>query len=349
MATRLGGLALLALAIVAGQYGAQSQLFNITPALVIGAGWAVLILAAVSFGDIWHWLDPFDSLARIVAPIGAGDGRGEAAHAPAPVWWAMPAAVLWLAYLTMWPNNLAPRMIAGALLIYTVVTLAGCLAYGRRTWLARAEVFGIFFGAIARVRRREWRWEPQLSHAMLLGLASGAFIYGLLRDSRLLQSIGYGARSTLYSAGALAACMFIAALSTRMAARNEERRGVRQLVGIALVPAAAALAVALALARNRFTTSLQILPALARDPLGRARDLIAQRTLEIDPEPFGDGGLLALQIGIIVVGHVIGVFVAAAALRAADARTLPPRFALGPSVALLAALASVAAAAVAAI
>ena len=339
---RVVGLGLLALSITAGLVGDPRELTNIAPALVLGAGWPLLVLTSAILGPVWRWLDPFDSLARVVAPLGAGDGS----DAQPNVSWAIPAAVAWVAYLTMWPGHLAPRTIGVAVLGYTIVTLAGCLALGRRTWLSQAEVFGVFFGLVAAVRRQGHRAElPAGAHLVLATLAAG-FVYGLLRDSQLLASIGYGPRSTLYSALTLGGIIVVTLVAAQLLHRTAERTGGRGAVAIALVPATVFLALALALARNRFTTSVQLLTVLATDPFGRDPEGIITSMADLRPRPLGVAVLLGVQIGLVVVGHVLGVLVAGR--RAVAAAPDRPWRALGPSATLLSLLLGVAVAAVAA-
>lgn len=310
------GLALLLLAIVAGRFGSEAELSNVTPALVMGAGWPMLVVATALFGAAWHWLNPFDTLGRAVAPLGAGDGTDAQANAA----WALPAALLWVAYLTMWPSHLAPRSISNALLIYTVATLAGVLAFGRRTWLSGGEIFSVFFGLVAKVRRHGTAAQlPEGAH-LVLGVLCGGFVYGLLRDSQLLLDIGYGPRSTLYSALALAAAVAVTVGLTVLAYRSAQRRGCGTAVLVGLIPAATGLAVALGLARNRLTTSLQLLPVVSSDPLGQGLDLFGTRDWVLNGRPLGIAGLLALQIAVVLLGCLAGAIMATRRARTAGSR-----------------------------
>lgn len=330
--TRLAGLGLLVLAIVAGRFGQDDQLDNITPALVIGAGWPLLVVACLVFGHVWWWINPFDTLARGVAPLGAGDGTSVPAEAPS-TWAAVPVAGLWVAYLTVWPNSLSPRTIANALLVYTVVTLAGCLAVGRRTWLGSAELFTVFFGWVARARRGGRGWTPSRGASVVLGVLAGGMVYGLVRDSRLLVSFSYGSLLEL----SLVLATFSAAAAL-LAVRAEQRQRIRSgvaAVALALIPATAAIAIALGLARNRFTTSLQLLPAQAFDPLGVRPDSFVAPI--VDPQPLGHEGLLALQVIVLLLGHIAGMALAARAT--ARGTTLPaPMLTILPTLSVLAVL-----------
>jgi hypothetical protein len=95
------------------------------------------------------------------------------------------------------------------------------------------------------------------------------------------------------------------------------------------MPAVAAIVVAVALDRNRLFTSIQLLPELVGDPLGRGWDLFGGPTL--DPDPLSTRGLLTLQLGLLAGGHVTGAVVLARRLE---------RISRGPVALILAALAS---------
>lgn len=297
------GLVVFLLAIVAGRVGDPSELRNITPALVIGAGWPLLTLAALLVGGVWWWFNPFDTLARALSPLGAGEGSAAGPeHERAPVWWAVAPAAAWMIYLTVWPNALAPRSIAVAMILYTVATLAGCLALGRRTWLSRAEFFTVFFGLLAAARRRPAQWHPPAGAAVLLAVVSAGAVFGLLRDSDLSGFLGTTSRD-LYSRITIVVLMAVAGVVAELAAR----RAAPGSVAVALIPAAAALVVALSVARNRLTTSLQLLPIAASNPFGGDLNIFGTRFNPLSPSPLGDVGPVWIQVGLLLAGSIAGV------------------------------------------
>jgi hypothetical protein len=51
----------------------------------------------------------------------------------------------------VWSGRDVPAQLADVMLLYSAVTWLGMLAFGRETWLARAEVFTVVFGIFARV------------------------------------------------------------------------------------------------------------------------------------------------------------------------------------------------------
>ena len=335
--TRIAGVALLALAISAGLLGREEQVFNIAPALAVGGGWPLLVLASLLIGGVWTWIDPFDSLARVLAPLGAGDGTGAEDQS---VWPAVGTAALLVAYLTVYPDNLAPPTVGAALLAYVLVTLAGCLALGRRAWLARAEILGLFFGWLSAARQAA-TWGVRAGAAAVLSVLAGGFAYGLLRDSRLLANYLYGPPATRNGAIALTVCVVLVAAATGLSIRQHP--AADRAVTLALTIAAGGLALALAMSRNRFTTSLQLVPMLATDPFGTAPDLLEIRVAALALEPVGATGLRVAQMLVLGVTHTLaGMAAVRRAARDGVGGALPPGLMLTSGVAA-AAVAAIAA------
>lgn len=315
---RAVGLGLFILVLVAGLWGDPNQLRNIAPALTIGAGWPMVTLAVLLAGGLWWWVNPYDTLARAVAPLGAGDGTGRGSDgAWAPVWWGVATAAVWMAYLTVWPDALDPRTIAWALIAYTLVTLAGCLAVGRKTWLWRGEFFTIFFGLLAAVRTHGTSWTPPAGAPAVLGVVAGGALFGLFRDSDLGIFLAYGPRANLY--GRIAVVVFMAV--TAAGAHAAARRSTVTCIVVGLVPMAAALVLALSISRNRLTTSLQLLPIAASNPLGGGLDLFGTRFNDLHTRPLGEVGPVWLQVGLLLIGSIAGVWLGRRAANTTGGRT----------------------------
>jgi len=80
----------------------------------------------------------------------------------------------------------------------------------------------------------------------------------------------------------------------------------RAAVTRAAVPATAGVILAVA---PDLLTSVQLLPGLLGDPLGRGWDLLGRGGAGLDPEPFGITGLLVLQLGVLTAGYAVGALV----------------------------------------
>ncbi len=312
-ATRAAAVAVLALAIAAGRLGADDQLENLAPALIVGAGWPVLVLASLLVGSVWRWVDPWDGIARALAP-------GDPAREPPSVWPAIPFAAVWVWYLSGYSDPLAPRAVGAVLALYTVVTVGGCLALGRARWLGTAEPFGIVLSWMALLpRRRLGGWEPPRGAAALLGVLAGGVLFGALRRSELWGGLNTVQEADLVATlGVVASCAVGAGLLALMAGSGAGRAAAIA----AALPAVAGVIVAVAMDRNRLFTSVQLLPGLFGDPFGEGWDLSGSATAGLDPAPLGTTGLLAAQLGTVLAGYVwAAVVFARAAPR--TARTPP--------------------------
>ncbi len=248
---------------------------------------------------VWRWLDPWDTLARLIGP-------GDSSEAATQVWPAVAVAVPWLWFLGVHPRPLDPRAVGLALALYTVVTVAGCLVVGRRRWLSSAEPFGLLLSWVGLVpRRRLSDWVPPAGAAALLGVMVGGLLFGLVRRTELWSPLAVRPQADLYAtAGLLLACAVIGSVAT-LAGRVGGTAASRAVVVRTLVPITAGVVLAVALARNRLSTSLQLLPGLLGDPFGQGWDLLGSPSEGLDPAPLGAAGLVAAQIVVVALAHVL--------------------------------------------
>jgi hypothetical protein len=307
LVTRILAAALLILCIAAGRLGTSDELENLAPALIVGAAWPLLVLSSALAGPIWRWTDPWDTLART--------GRGASADEPsAAVWPAALIALPWVWYLSAYENALEPRSVGAMLAAYSVFTVAGCLAFGRRRWLSSAEPLGILLSWIALLPRGRFpAWDPPRGAEALLGALAGGVLFGAARRSELWGDLNTIEHADLVAAaGALGAAGLGAALLLGIAAiARIESRAAAPAAARAAVPAVAAIIVAVAMDQNRLTTSIQLVPQLLGDPFGQGWDLFGRAASGLDPAPFGVRGLLLAQLAVLLAGHLAGAVVAA--------------------------------------
>lgn len=302
------GVGLLVLAILAGRVGNPTQVDNIAPALVIGVGWPLLLLAAALFGGVWDWLNPFDTLARLLERVG---GTGPDAGAP-PLW---PVSVVGALGWTWWlggylPGGLEPRAIGLALGLYTLVTLAGCMWAGRVRWLAEAEVFTVTFRAIAASRAP--RTEPVPPERLLtLAVLVGGLAYAELRFSAWyradLEALGIAP-----SAVPAVLLGFVVVCGIAVAATVSVRRWARRTDVLAALHAAmpwlvVALGLSAAIERDRLWNAAQLLVVQASDPFGRGWDLFGTADAVVTVWRYGEIARLWVQVAVLAAATVAGL------------------------------------------
>jgi len=307
IAARVTAVSLLALSIAAGRLGEDDELENLAPALVVGVAWPLLFLVSVTVGPIWRWTDPWDAVARATAP-----SRNEMPGAS--VWPAALVALAWVWYLSAYADTLSPRSVGTILALYTVFTVAGCLALGRARWLSSAEPLGIALSWMALLPRRGLAdWHPPRGAEALLGVLGGGVLFGAVRRSELWGGLNaVDGATALATLGVVVSSAVVVGLLVWFA-RQADRQGARGSMARAAVPAIAAIVVALAMDRNRLSTSLQLLPGLLGDPFGRGWDLFGfgEAGAGLDPAPLGTTGLSVTQYAVLLTGYLAGAVVLA--------------------------------------
>jgi hypothetical protein len=118
--------------------------------------WVGLPIVAVLLGNPWPSLSPFRTLFGLLerGARAAGMERLDAGLAYPAGLARWPAVVLLFAALwceLVLPGGSEARSVAGLMLGYTVLTLAGIVAFGRVAWLRHAELFEVLLGWFGRV------------------------------------------------------------------------------------------------------------------------------------------------------------------------------------------------------
>jgi len=142
---------------------------------------------------------------------------------------------------------------------------------------------------------------------------TGGILFGAARRSELWGDLNTIEHSDLAAAtGVLGAAALGAGLLLGLSAVSRiESAEAGFAAARAAVPVVAGIIVAVAMERNRLTTSVQLLPGLLGDPFGEGWDLLGRAGAGLEPEPFGVRGLLLAQLGVVLAGHVAGAVVAA--------------------------------------
>lgn len=349
---RAVGLAAFALVLVAAALGDDDPTDNLAPTAVYVVFWVGLQILSALVGDVWRLLDPFDTLAGLVTPRYRAERSPVPATGPVPTalassparWdgWRRPYslghwpaaaglfAFVWLELVH--PNAASPRVLAGAIAVYTVAVLAGA-AYWGRPWLRQGEAFAAYFGLLAamaplhrddagRLRLRpplaglaHVEVRPGTDALVLVALGSTTFD-GVARTRLWAEVLGgrSGWATVPYATAGLVVTIGVVALayagSMRLAARTSARDPLELQAWFAhsLVPIAFAYAVAHYFSLLVFEGQGAL--ALASDPLGRGWDLFGTATRAIDYRAVSTTTIALVQAAAIVVGHVAGVVVA---------------------------------------
>lgn len=299
IAARAAAVALLLLAVVAGRIGTAAPSRNLAPILLVAAGLPLLVLASIALGQVWARLDPFDGMARLLRAPDTGPERS--------VWPATVPALAGVLYLTIYPAGLQPATLALAVAGYALLTVAGCLALGRRRWLEEVEALGLLLTWFGGLRRgRLVGWSPPAGAGAVLGLVAGGLVFGLLRGSSLYADAVFavGPRAADWG-GALVFSLIGAALVAIPAARRPDGT-----VPAGAVPVVAAIVLVFCLRDAQAILAVDRLPGLLVDPLGRGWTVggLGQRpsrALPFDVATLALGQLLVLVAGGLAAARVI--------------------------------------------
>jgi hypothetical protein len=324
-------LALLAAALVvaAALAGPAETDRNLAPWALYVTFWVGLVPASLLLGPVWRVANPLRLLHRglhVLVPSAPGAPR----LAALGLWPAVPSLLVFLWLELVFPARAEPATVAVFLLGYAAVHLALALWFGEG-WFARADGFEVYSTLIARLspwgRRDDGRLvlrsplanasaapvEPGLVAVVVVLLGSTAFD-GLSRT--VFWQTGPGAANDTLSGtlGLLAMIALVAVLyvvGTRLSGRLagqprdvQPRRYAGTVVPIVLGYTVAHYFSLLAL--DGQTTWI-----LASNPFGLAGvDLFGTYDNTVDLTAVGPDAIALVQVGAVVVGHVLGVTLA---------------------------------------
>jgi hypothetical protein len=322
---------------------------NLAPTFVWVLFWLGLVPLVVIFGNLWSVLSPWKAVADAVAWLWSKTGRGwEPAAAYPERLGRWPAAALLFAFATLelaYPRAAEPRTLALAIVIYSWITWAGMLVYGRREWVENGEAFNVYFGLLSliapfAVQKRDGRrlvvvrppltgltlpqHRPGTVAFVVVMLGSVAFdglsrqqwwqdrLYNLeseyIVDSPRtadLVATGFNGLGLLAAVVGVAILFLVAVWAAR--AVSGTREGLASVFVASLIPIALAYSVA-----HYFTLLVnqgQYALPLSSDPFGKGWDIFG--TSDFQPSLFNSpNAIWYVQVGVLVVGHVVGLTLA---------------------------------------
>jgi hypothetical protein len=325
---KLAGLAALALMLGAAWFGSSSPALNPAPTWLYVWIWVGIIPLSLLCGPIWRLANPFRTIAALLRRTSYGRLPEGFAYWPAV---GGLAGFLWLELA--YPDGSDPLVVAVFVTGYAVVNVAAGIVYGP-AWFRVGDSFEVYAEVLARLsplgRGADGRLvlrnplaglatlpqEPGLVGLLCLLLGSTAFD-GISRWSAWMQLTGELSRPQhivvhtlgLATAVGIVSVLFVLAARTTGAARARPgavgRAGLPGAFVHSLVPIAIGYAVAHYFSFAMFQGQEGVL--LASDPFGRGWDLLGTSGMRIDYAFLGTGVIAGVQIGAIVLGHVLGV------------------------------------------
>jgi hypothetical protein len=349
---RLATLLIAVLVCVAGLAGPVDPSVNVAPWALYVTFWVGLVPASLVFGPVWRVLNPLRLPQLWVARLLRLDPDSGALPLPAAVgYWPAAVSLFGYAWLELvFPDRAEPAEVATFLLVYGGVHLSAGIVFGRR-WFARCdgfEVYSALLGAMAPLARRadgrlvlrnpldglaSVPLGPGLSATVVTLIGSTAYD-GLSRTQWWNATVPPGpvpATVGLVGSVLLIGVVFLFGTWTVASTRAEGNAGVVAFAST-LAPIAAGYAIAHYFSLLIFDGQQTVI--LVSDPLGTGADLIGTTDRAIDYAVISTTGIALVQLGAIVVGHLL------AAVSAHDQayRLFGPRTALRTQYPMLAAM-----------
>lgn len=326
---QLVALAVALLVTAVALFGPRETPRNIAPWAVYVTFWVGLVPASVLFGPVWRAANPLRLVHRALRVV-LGAPRGAHLLPRLGLW---PGAVslavfVWLELVP--PQRAEPSTVGWFLVLYAVVQLA-CAAWFGEDWFSRGDGFEVYSTLLGRLspfgRRDDGRlvFRSPLANAMATppekGLAAvivvllGSTAFDGLTRTPYWQT-GPGAANDVWSgtAGLVVMIAVVGVLylgGTRLSGR---------ISGLPLEPqprlfAATVLPIALGYTVAHYFSLLvldgQSTWILASNPFGMAGvDLFGTYGNRVDLAAVSPDAIALVQVGAVVIGHVIGVILA---------------------------------------
>jgi len=336
MPTRVVDLALLAgkvlaaatyiLTIAAAFGGSRFAVLNPAPWVVFVAVWTAMPMLSFVFGDLWRHVSPLRLLGRAAELAGhrLGIGKSEVEVDARPAAIAL-FAFLWFELAYHDPGS--PRVLAWLIVVYSLWAVVPALWFGV-AWTDSADGLGWWFSKVASMA--PWRRNGTIGArlpttglssvvmargavASVLIVLGGATFDGLGRTSWWNDVVGstFGWTLTLYSTVGLVWVIALVALvyvfATRFADRVEYIDAARSFAP-SLIPIAFGYGIAHTFSLLVFEG--QTLIIRISDPFGNGADWFGTNTWVENYTAVSTVSIAWVQVGAIIIGHLIGVMVA---------------------------------------
>ena len=146
-AVRAAAVFLLALTVIAGYVGIKHPLGNINMLLF----WTIFMIGlaylTVFIGNVFAIINPWRTIVSVAEACGLSFSKARISYPSGLAYY--PALLFYIAIV--WIELLVlplPSTLSTALIVYTLVTLAGSWLFGTQAWFEHAEFFNVFFRLI---------------------------------------------------------------------------------------------------------------------------------------------------------------------------------------------------------
>ena len=309
---------------------------NLAPYAVYVTLWVGLIPASLLLGPVWRIVNPLRLLHRLVAPL-AGPPPTPRLLDRLGYWPAAVSLTVFVWLELVYPARTDPRTVGAFLVVYASVQLAASFWFGER-WFSRGDGFEVYSALLGRLapigRRSDGRLalrNPLRNAATLRserGFAAVAIVLvgstgfdGLSRTQYWVQGPGAANDTLSGTLGLLAmigltAVLYVGATAGNGALARQRPWEQPRRYAHTVLPIAAGYAIA-----HYFSLLLldgQATWILASNPFGvEGVDLFGTYGNAVNYTLLSTSTIAYVQVGAIVVGHVLGVVLAHdAALRA---------------------------------
>ena len=158
---KLLGVAIFLLLIATSLIGVNKPVENLSPTFVWIIWWVGMGYISALLGNFWMLVNPWKTMFEwIEGFITSEDDEDEGLLDYPESWGVWPAVVLF--FIFAWLENVyngaqAPFKLGLLILVYSAITWAGMLVFGKHMWLRRGEAFSVLFGLFARFSPTELR------------------------------------------------------------------------------------------------------------------------------------------------------------------------------------------------
>lgn len=330
---RLGlrGVGLLAWAWVVAQTIAGGSSDAEVASLILWVfGWVGLAIVSALAGPAWSWLDPFSTLHDIGAALGRRLGikrPKEARWRPGLGAWPAAAFMGFFVWLELAVRVAAGRELGVVLIGYSIVTVAAMAWFGRDQWREHGEVFSVWFGLLGRLAPYGLEGPPGEGRLRRRGF--GSALGTSAWSTSLLVVVAFGVGSVIWDGlsqtqpyndlvgetgllvDTLLLLTFLLALAGVVVMVG---RGVGlAAMGAGLVPVATGYLIAHYL--SYLLVEGQRLVVALSDPLQQGWDLLGTAHWEPRDDWLSTSLLWTIQVGAVVIGHVVGAWLGHSAVR----------------------------------